>query len=143
MGGCKKYWRAELLNISQDHLWQDMEIKECSCHCCWEICWKYAVCSVHRARPWACPHDLALVITRMSPLTEISSSLSPGAFQLDSASTALVSISLPSLSLPVSPYPGSHWITLPVSIQALQEEKNPAAVPGRGTGHRRRREQAR
>lgn len=88
-----------------------MEIRECSCHWCWEICWKYAVCSVHRARPWACPRDLALVITRMSPLTRISSSLSPGAFQLGSASTALVSISLPSLQptcIPISRVPWDH-----------------------------------
>lgn len=66
---------------------------------------------VHRARPWACPHDLALVITRMSPLTRISSSLSPGSFQLGSASTALVSISLPSLQptcIPLSKVPWDH-----------------------------------
>lgn len=60
MGGCKQYWRVEFLNISQDQLWQDVEIRKCSCHWCWYICWKYTLCSVHRARPWASPHDVAL-----------------------------------------------------------------------------------
>lgn len=64
MGGCKKYCRAELLSISQDHLWQDTEIREWSCCWCWDISWKYAVCPVHRARPWP---DSAITRTPPSP----------------------------------------------------------------------------
>lgn len=140
MGGCMRYRRVEFLNISQDHLWQDVEIRECSCHWCWDTCWKYALCSVHRARPWASPHDVAL---GSSPSLEHTPSPgSPHPWVLVPSSMALCLLPLSAFpcllcSPPVSPYPGSHGITIPVNIQALQAEKKPAAVPRWAPGQRR------
>lgn len=47
MGGCMEYWRVGLLEVPQDHLRLDTEIKECSCSWCWDV---FGNTPVHRVR---------------------------------------------------------------------------------------------